>query len=151
MHMETVRANAAGVWSAGLGGQQTERFRRVTLTADDFASLTVADTAHDGGGRLVRLGLQAYALGIAWEFDPCFALSISRVDPLPHQLEAVYEHLLKLPSVRFLLARKSRLIRSQVEGLTDGHGNVDVLVRLIPTGHVTSWHLREPLRLLLCH
>ena len=37
-------------------------------------------------------------------FGPYFGLSISRVDPLPHQLEAVYEHLLKLPSVRFLLA-----------------------------------------------
>ena len=30
-------------------------------------------------------------LGIAYEFDPYFGLSISRVDPLPHQLEAVYD------------------------------------------------------------
>ena len=45
-----------------------------------------------------------YWLGIAYEFDPYFGLSISRVDPLPRQLEAVYKHLLKLPSVRFLLA-----------------------------------------------
>ena len=37
-------------------------------------------------------------------FGPYFGLSILRVDPLPHQLEAVYEHLLKLPSVRFLPA-----------------------------------------------
>ena len=43
-------------------------------------------------------GLQAHSLGIAYEFDPYFGLSISRVDPLPHQLEAVYEHLLKLPT-----------------------------------------------------
>lgn len=39
-----------------------------------------------------------------YKFDPYFGLSISRVDPLPHQLEAVYDHLLKLARVRFLLA-----------------------------------------------
>ena len=30
---------------------------------------------------------------------------LSRVDPLPHQLEAVYDYLLKLARVRFLLAQ----------------------------------------------
>jgi hypothetical protein len=43
-------------------------------------------------------------LGSAYEFHPSFALSVSQVDPLPHQLEAVYDHLLKLPRVQFLLA-----------------------------------------------
>ncbi len=33
-----------------------------------------------------------------------FALSVSRIDPLPHQLDAVYNHLLRLGRVRFLLA-----------------------------------------------
>ena len=106
MQVETVRANGPGVWVAGLVGQRSERFRRVTLTSDDISNLTIADSAlsYDGDGRLLRIALQAYSLGIAYEFDPYFGLSISRVDPLPHQLEAVYEHLLKLPSVRFLLA-----------------------------------------------
>ena len=106
MRVETIRSNGSGVWTAGLVGQQSEQFRRVTLTADDISNLTIADStlSYDGDGRLLRLGLQAYSLGIAYEFDPYFGLSISRVDPLPHQLEAVYEHLLKLPSVRFLLA-----------------------------------------------
>jgi hypothetical protein len=45
-----------------------------------------------------------YALGIAYEFDPYFGLSISPVDPLPHQLDAIYDYLLKLARVRFLLA-----------------------------------------------
>jgi hypothetical protein len=46
---------------------------------------------YGGDAALLRLGIQAYALGIAFEFDPYFGLSISRVDPLPHQLEAVYD------------------------------------------------------------
>ncbi len=76
------------------------------MTPDDLGRLTVLDRQHSfkGDGRLLRLGLQAYALGIAYEFDPYFGLSISRVDPLPHQLEAIYDYLLKLARVRFLLA-----------------------------------------------
>ena len=52
--------NGAGVWVAGLVGRRSERFRRVTLTADDLASLTIADSAlsYDGDGRLLRLGLR---------------------------------------------------------------------------------------------
>ncbi|MFH1628204.1 MAG: hypothetical protein ABIE47_05705, partial [Pseudomonadota bacterium] len=85
---------------------QSERFRKVTLTSRDLEGLTILDPGftYDGDGKLIRLGLQAYSLGIAWEFDPYFGLSISRVDPLPHQLEAIYDYLLKLARVRFLLA-----------------------------------------------
>ncbi len=119
MRVETVRPNGPGVWVAGLVGQQSEQFRRVTLTPDDIATLDVADASlsYDGDGRLLRLGLQAYALGIAYEFDPYFGLSISRVDPLPHQLEAVYDHLLKLPSVRFLLADDAGAGKTIMAGL----------------------------------
>ena len=54
--------------------------------------------------RLFRLGIEAQRLGLAYEYDPFFSLSIARVDPLPHQLEAVYGYFLKLPRIRFLLA-----------------------------------------------
>ena len=119
MQVETVRPNGPGAWVAGLVGLRSEQFRRVTLTSGDISSLTVADAAlsYDGDGRLLRLGLQAYALGIAYEFDPYFGLSISRVDPLPHQLEAVYEHLLKLPTVRFLLADDAGAGKTIMAGL----------------------------------
>jgi superfamily II DNA or RNA helicase len=61
--------------------------------------------------------LQAYSLGIAYEFDPYFGLSISRVDPLPHQLEAVYDYLLKLARVRFLLADDAGAGKTIMAGL----------------------------------
>lgn len=98
--------DAPDTWVAGLVGTRSERFRKVTLTSRDLESLTILDArrSYDGDGRLLRLGLQAYSLGIAYEFDPYFGLSISRVDQLPHQLEAVYDYLLKLARVRFLLA-----------------------------------------------
>ncbi len=58
----------------------------------------------DGDPHRFRLGVEAMRLALAYEYDPFFSLSIARVDPLPHQLEAVYEYFLKLPRIRFLLA-----------------------------------------------
>lgn len=119
MRVETVQSNGSGSWIAGLVGTQTERFRRVTLRADDIDRLTIIQPrqSFSGDGRLLRLGLQAYALGIAYEFDPYFGLSISRVDPLPHQLEAVYDYLLKLARVRFLLADDAGAGKTIMSGL----------------------------------
>ncbi len=119
MRVETVRSNAPHSIEAGLVGQRTERFQRVTLTPEDIASLRISDTSlsYDGDGRLLKLGIQSYVLGIAHEFDPYFGLSISRVDPLPHQLDAVYERLLKLPAVRFLLADDAGAGKTIMAGL----------------------------------
>jgi hypothetical protein len=58
----------------------------------------------DGDASRFRLGVEAMRLGLAYEYDPYFSLSIARVDPLPHQLEAVYDYFIKLPRIRFLLA-----------------------------------------------
>ncbi|MCA1702024.1 MAG: DEAD/DEAH box helicase, partial [Actinobacteria bacterium] len=119
MRVETVQANGVASWVVGLVGTQSERFRRVTLTAEDIGRLAIlgARYSFDGDGRLLRLGLQAYALGIAYEFDPYFGLSISRVDPLPHQLEAIYDYLLKLARVRFLLADDAGAGKTIMSGL----------------------------------
>jgi superfamily II DNA or RNA helicase len=58
----------------------------------------------DGDPKRFRLGIEALRLALAYEYDPYFSLSIARVDPLPHQLEAVYDYFLAQPRIRFLLA-----------------------------------------------
>ena len=119
MRLETIRASGDSAWSLGLVGTQSERFRKVILTESELEDLTILDSVFTfkGDGRLLRLGLQAYLLGIAWEFDPYFGLSISRVDPLPHQLEAIYDYLLKLARVRFLLADDAGAGKTIMAGL----------------------------------
>ena len=106
MRIESVKSNGQNSWIVGLVGIRTDIFRRVTLNSKDLESFQIHDSIpkYICEGNLLRLGLLAYSLGIAYEFDPYFGLSISRVDPLPHQLEAIYEYLLKLARVRFLLA-----------------------------------------------
>ncbi len=121
MRVETVQISGASSWTVGLVGTNSERFRKVAITAGDLERLTVLDPRHsfNGDGHLLRLGIQAYSLGIAYEFDPYFGLSISRVDPLPHQLEAVYDYLLKLARVRFLLADDAGAGKTIMAGSAD--------------------------------
>ncbi len=73
-----------------------EQLARFTVSAEQ--------EPFDGDASLFRLGVEAHRLGLSYEYDPYFSLSIARVDPLPHQLEAVYDYFLKLPRIRFLLA-----------------------------------------------
>ena len=47
---------------------------------------------------------EAERINSAYQFDPLFAINCSVVDPLPHQVEAVYKFLLPQPRIRFLLA-----------------------------------------------
>ena len=53
---------------------------------------------------LFRLVLEALRTHLAHAFDPQFAVSVSQVDPLLHQLGAVYWRIHTLPRIRFLLA-----------------------------------------------
>ena len=119
MRVVTVSSIGSDTWSVGLVGLQTERFRPVTLSRTDIHNLKIQELvcSYSGDCNLLRLGLQAYSLGIAYEFDPYFGLSISRVDPLPHQLEAVYDYLLKLARVRFLLADDAGAGKTIMAGL----------------------------------
>jgi len=50
------------------------------------------------------LSLEAQRYKFASIFDPLLAMSTSKIDPLPFQVEAVYGYILKLPRIRFLIA-----------------------------------------------
>ena len=79
-----------------------------TIPADQVNALVqeVSGGTHtfDAEPRLFRLAVEALRTHMAHAFDPQFAVSVSQVDPLPHQLDAVYGRILQLPRIRFLLA-----------------------------------------------
>ena len=87
-------------------GLDSGRVYEPILDAAQLASLKVSpeQPPFDGDPEHFRLGIEALRLALAYEYDPYFSLSIARVDPLPHQLEAVYDYFIKLPRIRFLLA-----------------------------------------------
>ena len=78
------------------------------LYRDDEASLEVLERglpwSFDGDGHLFRLVSEAQRIRLAHLFDPLLAVHTSIVDPLPHQITAVYDSMLTRQPLRFLLA-----------------------------------------------
>jgi len=87
-------------------GLRTNQVYEPILNTEHLAQLEISPETEpfDGDPLKFRLGVEALRWGLAHEYDPYFSLAIARVDPLPHQLEAVYDYFLKLPCIRFLLA-----------------------------------------------
>ncbi len=100
-------------------GLRTGRFHQLVLAKDELAELVIQspEGGYDGDPLAFRLGIEAQRLALAYEYDPYFSLSISRVDPLPHQVEAVYDHMLPLPRIRFLLADDAGAGKTIMAGL----------------------------------
>ncbi len=60
--------------------------------------------AFDVDGALLRLVSEAYRIHLAHLFDPMLAVHTSMIEPLPHQITAVYDEMLTRQPLRFLLA-----------------------------------------------
>jgi superfamily II DNA or RNA helicase len=58
----------------------------------------------DGNGDLFRLVSEAHRIRLAHLFDPLLAIHTSIIEPLPHQITAVYGEMLPRQPLRFLLA-----------------------------------------------
>ena len=78
------------------------------LYRDDEPSLEVLERglpwSFDGDGYLFRLVSEAQRIRLAHLFDPVLAVHTSIVEPLPHQITAVYDSMLPRQPLRFLLA-----------------------------------------------
>ncbi|MFA7347046.1 MAG: helicase-related protein [Desulfurivibrionaceae bacterium] len=74
----------------------------------DEESISTATTEHpftfDGDGEAFKLTVEAKRIDLAFLFDPMMAVHTSNVDPLPHQITAVYESMLPQQPLRFVLA-----------------------------------------------
>jgi len=83
-------------------------FNEQMLFRTDEARLELAQTgrpwAFDASGADFKLGLEAYRISQAALFDPMMAVHTSNVEPLPHQISAVYETMLPRQPLRFVLA-----------------------------------------------
>ncbi|MFC1888643.1 protein NO VEIN domain-containing protein [Thermodesulfobacteriota bacterium] len=114
-------------------GMESGKVHQPILTAEQIAELEISPekTPFDGDSGNFRLGVEAIRLGLAYEYDPYFSLSIARVDPLPHQLEAVYDYFLKLPRIRFLLADDPGAGKTIMAGLLIKELKVRGLIRRI--------------------
>ena len=78
------------------------------LNRGDEPSISVATTerpwSFDGDGEAFKLTIEAKRIDLAFLFDPMMAVHTSNVEPLPHQITAVYESMLPRQPLRFVLA-----------------------------------------------
>lgn len=78
------------------------------LNRADESNLSLATTerpwSFDGDGETFKLIVEAKRIDLAFLFDPMMAVHTSNVEPLPHQITAVYESMLPRQPLRFVLA-----------------------------------------------
>lgn len=83
-------------------------FKQRLIFPADLTTLKIAKSGQnwsfDADGRAFKLGLEAQRIQWAHLFDPMMAVHSSMVEPLPHQISAVYESMLPKQPLRFLLA-----------------------------------------------
>ncbi|MCB0164257.1 MAG: DUF3883 domain-containing protein [Anaerolineae bacterium] len=90
--------------------------------------------------------IEAHRLRLAYQFDPQLAVSISQVDPLPHQIEAVYHYVLESPRIRFLIADDPGAGKTIMAGLVLKELQYRRLVRrvlIVAPGHLKYQWQRE--------
>ncbi len=78
------------------------------LNRADEATLSIATVerpwSFGGDGEAFKLTVEAKRIDLAFLFDPMMAVHTSNVEPLPHQITAVYESMLPRQPLRFVLA-----------------------------------------------
>ena len=140
MKLEDLQANAAvrGILSDGLvtvvsvqwfGSEALEltyktptgKVANELLYRHDEPRLEIVEVGRpwsfDGDGALFRLVSEAQRIRLAHLFDPVLAVHTSVVEPLPHQITAVYESMLPRQPLRFLLADDSGAGKTIMAGL----------------------------------
>lgn len=104
VQVEPVGSDALTVYYKDSQGRLGEQM----LFRTDEARLALAEAgrpwAFDAPGADFKLGLEAYRITQAALFDPMMAVHTSNVEPLPHQISAVYESMLPRQPLRFVLA-----------------------------------------------
>jgi superfamily II DNA or RNA helicase len=122
------------------------------LTQDALERLRIVSRAnvgytYDGDAKKFLSGVEAMRIKIAYQYDPLFAVSSSIVDPLPHQVEAVYHYLLPLHRIRFLLGDDTGAGKTIMAGLLLKElmyrGTIERVLIVTPGGLTKQWQEDE--------
>ncbi|MFQ5964571.1 MAG: helicase-related protein [Candidatus Scalinduaceae bacterium] len=114
----------------------------------DFASFSIkgSDKICTEEPWKVFLALETIRYRFASLYDPLLAMNTSKVDPLPHQIEAVYGYVLKLPRIRFLIADDPGAGKTIMAGLIIKElklRNLAKRILIVAPGHLKDQWRRE--------
>jgi superfamily II DNA or RNA helicase len=104
---------------------------------------TVFGPTFDGDGAAFRLAAEALRIRMAGQHDTMLAVTTSDLDPLPHQIKAVYGELLPRVPLRFLLADDPGAGKTIMAGLYVKElalrGDLARCLIIAPGGLVEQW------------
>lgn len=117
------------------------------ISKDDLSKLEIVSEKgafhFSGDPKKFTLYTEAERIKSAFQFDPLFAVNCSIVDPLPHQVEAVYNYMLPLPRIRFLLADDTGAGKTIMTGLLIKElilrGMLERILIITPGGLTKQW------------
>ncbi len=137
-----------GVEVQGIG-VKSERFYSRILRKNDLEKVKRVDLGKkdfSGDAEAFFLSMEGKRIRFAFQFDPLYAVNVSQIDPLPHQIDAVYHYILKHPRIRFLLADDPGAGKTIMAGLIHKElkqrGLVERVLIVIP-GHLRDQWVRE--------
>lgn len=130
-----------------LDGSNT--FKALRITLDQLAQIEVIERGQvtlTPSAEDFFFFIEANRIRLAYQFDPQLAVSISQVDPLPHQIEAVYHYVLNYPRIRFLIADDPGAGKTIMAGLIMkelGYRRLAQRVLIVVPGHLKYQWQRE--------
>ncbi|HID27431.1 MAG TPA: DUF3883 domain-containing protein [Methanosarcinales archaeon] len=118
------------------------------IPREEFSKLCIARTESTFSEEpwKVFLALETTRYQFASMYDPLLAMNTSKVDPLPHQIEAVYGYVLNLPRIRFLIADDPGAGKTIMAGLIIKELKLRHLVKrilIVAPGHLKDQWRRE--------
>jgi superfamily II DNA or RNA helicase len=132
------------VGSTTITGQHIDQL--IPLSEIWQISVSVVRTDFSSEPWKVFVALETKRYRFASLYDPLLAMNASKVDPLPHQIEAVYGYVLKLPRIRFLIADDPGAGKTIMAGLIIKEMKLRNLVKrilIVVPGHLKDQWRRE--------
>ena len=129
--LQIVSPNAATLIYKNEDGSLRDRL----LTREDEANLSIAKSerpwSFEVSAQDFKRAAEAYRISLAYLFDPMMAVHTSNVQPLPHQITAVYESMLPRQPLRsrlLLLCPENRCLHSLLSDFHRSFGHNSTLL-----------------------
>ena len=120
--------------------------RLISQSEADHLSTEIAQQpwSFTGNSKDFRLALEAKRIDFAYLFDPMMAVYASNVQPLPHQISAVYEAMLPKQPIRYILADDPGAGKTIMAGLLIQElimrSDIERVLIVCPGSLVEQWH-----------
>ncbi len=130
-----------------IGRDSSGKLREELLYRDRVSQVEIVEQGRtwpfDADGNLFKLALEAMRIRLAYLFEPLLAVTSSDIEPLPHQISAVYEKMLSKQPLRYLLADDPGAGKTIMAGLFIKElmlrGDVERCLIVVPGNLAEQW------------